>query len=1618
MLTNCYRFILLTLIVAACSSTTGFAQQTSRGRDFYVTFMPNIHNNGSGSEDSLYVYVIADSATTGTLTYYNRAGTMFTQNIVITNPSQVWQFQVPFSNFELRGYNQSQNFSTNNDLERVVNTVFHVQTSRDVACYALNKAQTTSDASIVLPTPLLGSEYYVLAYKADGVVQNGNLDPSYTPSQFVVVAVDSNTQVTVTPTAPTTQSGIQTKVITLQKGEAYLFQSQYSLTSLRLDLSGSRVSSNKPVAVFAGHQRATVPVELRGQLISRDHLYEQMLPTSVWGKSYIITPLAQPQGITTTGNDLWRVVAQDDGTVLKFNNNQVAVLNRGQVYEAPLTAPGLLFASKKVMVALYKKTHSSNNNNLRPGDPFMMIIPPRSQYLTKYRYTNIQAAGSFDQQFITLVTTRPNVSSILYDGTQLSATFTDIPNTCFAYANVSVTDQAHTIESPQPIGLYVYGFGDADSYGYVGGMALRPDVEGVDIDAGEDRLVCIGDTVRLTVAGAARNIRWRPTTGLNCDTCKTVVVRALQTTTYVVTATDSLGCDGADTVVVNVRKFLVDAGRDTSLCPGGDSVLLSVRGVNGSIIKVRWTPRIGLACDTCLSTKAKPAVTTSYIAVAIDSLGCTGLDTVKVTIRPPLEVDAGPDLEFCKAADSVTLKVTVKNGMARSVRWTPSAGVSCDTCVQTKARPSGNTMYYVTVRDSMGCEGTDSVLVQLKTKAGGIRLPGAQFICFKNDSARLSVIGTVSAVRWKPSTGVSCDSCISTFAKPPVTTLYTCEGFDAQGCQFVDTMRVVVLPKATVDATPDTAACTSTGVVLRAEGSYTFIEWTPVQGLSCSNCPAPTAIPPMKTMVYTVRVRNGNSADCESTDSVVVKYAKGIEGLLPSTLNLCVGDTAAFTLNFGGKVRWKPSTYVSCDTCKSVVLRPKANIRYTVEGDSAGCASRAIVDVKVSQRATLAAPRDTSICRGDSVVLNTQSSSTTNGILWIPYAGLDCPTCLRPKASPSVTTRYIVTSGSGQCAVSDTVVVSVKDRPAGSLTPADTSLCEGGAVQLRLTLDTTGTVIEWTPTTGLSCNDCPNPVATPTSSTTYAARVRATNGCDTTLVTRIGVGTRPAGRITTPPATICRGNSLVASVSGDTTSAIRWIPSAGVSCDTCATTSITPDSSRLYIVRVSDRISGCSTYDTLRVTVNQLPVLDSLTPSQRLCQKQQMRLYAATGTRYVWSPAAGLSDANVQSPIASPTSTTTYTVRIYNAEGCWTEGTTTITVAPCGDSIKTDPQGGTTPFIACDSTDASFGIRNLGQIAIQIDSVSVWRVSNADADRVFLAQQNAARFPVVLQPNEDLNPAFRVRLVPAAAGPFTVVFRVHTSNGTRIDSVRFSGTGTKEPLLFYLGQTSIPVDSSFVFPIWGESSAWGSLKIREVIASITFNPASMQFDTAKVVELGDMLDATWTVSYDKLTSTSGTAVFKAAGSTPLSTNGTLIRPSFKTLLGSEQRFVPVLSYSLPALRIPCAEERKRDGFVSIVSCVADLRRVALGTTQFALVSIAPNPAESHLVNVRYSLGFDCDADVQLYDLAGREVARLVYGPHQSGVYEARFDSSQMPAGEYLCVLSAAGQKFTAKLVIK
>jgi hypothetical protein len=50
---------------------------------------------------------------------------------------------------------------------------------------------------------------------------------------------------------------------------------------------------------------------------------------------------------------------------------------------------------------------------------------------------------------------------------------TAIPGTNFSYTWLRMTDGVHTVTSNERVGIYVYGYGRANSYGYVGGMSFR-----------------------------------------------------------------------------------------------------------------------------------------------------------------------------------------------------------------------------------------------------------------------------------------------------------------------------------------------------------------------------------------------------------------------------------------------------------------------------------------------------------------------------------------------------------------------------------------------------------------------------------------------------------------------------------------------------------------------------------------------------------------------------------------------------------------------------------------------------------------------------------------------------------------------------------------------------------------------------------------------------------------------------------------------------------------------------------------------------------------------------------------------------------------------------------------
>ncbi len=187
----------------------------------------------------------------------------------------------------------------------------------------------------------------------------------------------------------------------------------------------------------------------------------------------------------------------------------------------------------------------------------------------------------------------------------------------------------------------------------------------------------------------------------------------------------------------------------------------------------------------------------------------------------------------------------------------------------------------------------------------------------------------------------------------------------------------------------------------------------------------------------------------------------------------------------------------------------------------------------------------------------------------------------------------------------------------------------------------------------------------------YVCEVTDINGCfgisrDTVKVT-----------ISNPPVvvmssntsfnTICIGTpaAVFATVSGGRPPYVySWTPTTSLSNPNIWNPSITPTVSTTYYVAVTDSV-GCVTVDSIRITVNPLPVADA-GPDKSICFNAGTTIGtpAVAGNNYAWVPATGLSSASAAQPTANPPRTTTYVLTVTTPAGCVRRDTVTVVVNP------------------------------------------------------------------------------------------------------------------------------------------------------------------------------------------------------------------------------------------------------------------------------------------------------------------------------------------------------------------
>lgn len=208
------------------------------------------------------------------------------------------------------------------------------------------------------------------------------------------------------------------------------------------------------------------------------------------------------------------------------------------------------------------------------------------------------------------------------------------------------------------------------------------------------------------------SLSWVPNTGVNAvsnRTALTPTANPIFTQSYTINVYNK-GCVGSDVVTVTVDTSLkVNAGNDTTICPGGTAQLNTTVTGNLGAVTYSWSPAASLNNATIPNPRATPSTTTSYVVVATSS-GCQARDTVNVNINPPIVTVVGTNVS-CFNGTNGTVAANVTGGSGNvTYTWSNGAG----NVASQSGLAAGN--YSVTVTDAKGCTATGSYTITQPTQ--------------------------------------------------------------------------------------------------------------------------------------------------------------------------------------------------------------------------------------------------------------------------------------------------------------------------------------------------------------------------------------------------------------------------------------------------------------------------------------------------------------------------------------------------------------------------------------------------------------------------------------------------------------------------------------------------------------------------------------------------------------------------------------------------------------------------------------------------------------------------------------------------------------------------------------
>jgi uncharacterized repeat protein (TIGR01451 family) len=387
------------------------------------------------------------------------------------------------------------------------------------------------------------------------------------------------------------------------------------------------------------------------------------------------------------------------------------------------------------------------------------------------------------------------------------------------------------------------------------------------------------------------------------------------------------------------------------------------------------------------------------------------------------------------------------------------------------------------------------------------------YIC-PGENVSISAIGCSGTVVW--SNGMTGN--IIT-VNPTITTTYnarcqvgTCFSPNSNNVQII--VSSVAPPLV---ATSSTTVCAGGSVTLTASGCSGTVTWSNGM-LGSSIVVSPTASVTNYSATCSVLTCVSNTSNLVA---VTITGSPVAPQLSATNANICSGQSTTLSAALcTGVVTWSTG-----QTGASITVSPLTTTNYTATCSVGSCVSSVssplVINVGTSQTPSILASKDNT-CGGEPVTLTV--SNCTGGILWSNGG-----TTLSISVTPTATTTYSVTCGTGTCAATAQKAVNVGGLGmTPTITSSSNNICANTPITLSAT-NCTGT-ITWslTSNTAVTLGTGNTLEVSPITSVSYTATCATGTGCSGYASIAINVVTNSAPPIVTCGAErICAGDSLV-----------------------------------------------------------------------------------------------------------------------------------------------------------------------------------------------------------------------------------------------------------------------------------------------------------------------------------------------------------------------------------------------------------------------------------------------------------------------------------------------------------